>query len=449
MRAPTVLGAVLCAIGMAVSPTVADTIPAAAVPVVRADSTATEGAKPAPPPISATAGTDSSATTAAAASVDTARNSVAGADSAKPATDTGSHPPPKQFPPPMQPAMMRGPHGVMPPPEAHGAPPPPAAVETPSVDVTEIDTMDEEKALEIKLKTDPEAARRYRSPRKAFFLSLIIPGAGQAYCGSWGKAAFFATTEISLGVGWYYVVVIKAREKEHQAQRYAAAHWKMQKYDSTWNSLYGTDTLTEIRQSTASNRESWCEALYGNTSSNLYSACVDGPKNSVYNTYTSQFTTGATNATAGDSVQSFWNNNIVNMTTFYNLIGYSEFSSGWEDNSTQVTDAQLQAYYKVATDNDPSTVASASGLWGTSAMQQHYLALRSRADQLARMQKWFMGGMIINHLAAAFDAALQAGRMNRELLQLQTSWLDGLDFQGGMAWSGGLPGLQGRLAWSF
>jgi hypothetical protein len=87
--------------------------------------------------------------------------------------------------------------------------------------------------------------------------------------------------------------------------------------------------------------------------------------------------------------------------------------------------------------------------FGLTLEQQHYQALRERSNELARMQKWFLGGMILNHLAAAFDAALQASRMNRQLLQLQTSWLDHLGVQGGLAWTSTSATLQGQLDWSF
>jgi hypothetical protein len=456
MRAPKVLGWIFCLLGLAASSALADTIPGA-VPIAHNDSAAV-AKPPAEPanPARIDAPAAPSATVVPATKDTTSPKALAAADTAKPQRDdSASQAVAKPFVPP-----MRGPRGGMPAHGMRGGPPPPSAdAAAPPSDVVGIDTLDEDQALEIKLKTDPEAARRYRSPRKAFFMSLMLPGAGQVYCGSWAKAALFASAEVGLGVGWYYVVVVKSRQVQHRAERYAAAHFKLQKYDSTWASLYGVDTATDVRQATSPNRESYCEALYGNTSSSLFTACVDGPKdnatnNNIYNSYSNQFAVGGTSsanptAWSGDSVMRFWNGNIKNMESFYSLIGYSEFASGWEDNSQNVTTQMLQTYYGLASDNDPSTVASASALWGESAMQQHYLALRARADRLARSQKWFMGGMILNHLAAAFDAALQAGRMNRKLLDVQTTWLDGLDVQGGLAWAGGLPVMQGRLAWSF
>ena len=339
-------------------------------------------------------------------------------------------------------------------------------VAVPVAQPSEIDTPeDEDQALEIKLKTDPEAARRYRSPRKAFFLSLIVPGAGQIYFGSWIKATFFAATEIGLGVGWYEVVVVQAREKERQAEQYAALHWRQQAYEQTWQKLYGDSSGLDsahaqtVISATAPQRESYCNAIFGSSASSqnsAWTACVDAP--TTANGYSSsqfarQYSVGGVSDTGGwrqDSVLAFRSHNIKDLTSFYSLIGnYPEFATGWDDDQNTVTPQILMAYYNAlaTAGTNPDTIAT--NPFGTTPEQQHYLALRERSDQLARMQKWFLGGMILNHMAAAFDAALEASRMNRELLHLQTSWLDHLGVQGGLAWTSTSATLQGQLDWSF
>ena len=363
-----------------------------------------------------------------------------------------------------------GPTG--PPPSYHGHGPPPgyqvrpdSLVSVPTPQPPEIDTPeDEDQALEIKLKTDPEAARRYRSPRKAFFLSLLLPGAGQIYCGSWIKATFFAATEVGLGVGWYEVVIVQAREKERQAEQYAALHWRQQAYEQNWQRLYGdssgSDTGANIMNATAPERESYCNALLGTSSgtpTSAWTTCVEAPTvaNGYYKSqFASTYSVGGTSDTASgawkqDSVLAFRSHNIRDLTSFYSLIGnYPEFATGWDDDQANTVPPQLlQAYYNALTGPNPDTLAI--NPYGTTPEQQHYLALRERSDQLARMQKWFLGGMILNHLAAAFDAALEASRMNRDLLHLQTSWLDHLGVQGGLAWTSTSATLQGQLDWSF
>jgi TM2 domain-containing membrane protein YozV len=368
-------------------------------------------------------------------------------------------PPATRGPPPEYRGHMMPTPGIPPPTE------PVVAVPTPQP--AEIDTPeDEDQALEIKLKTDPEAARRYRSPRKAFFLSLMVPGAGQIYVGSWIKATFFAATEIGLGVGWYEVVIVQAREKERQAEQYAAQHWRQQAYEQTWQKLYGDTSggndSQAVMSATAPNREAYCNALFGassGTQNTEWNACADAPTvaNGYYSSkFATQYSVGGVappptdpSAWSQDSVLAFRSHNIKDLTAFYGLIGENEFATGWDDYTNTVT-AQQVYEFSVAVANfgtNPDTVIV--NPFGLTLEQQHYQALRERSNELARMQKWFLGGMILNHLAAAFDAALQASRMNRQLLQLQTSWLDHLGVQGGLAWTSTSATLQGQLDWSF
>jgi hypothetical protein len=342
-------------------------------------------------------------------------------------------------------------------------PPPPRVADTTTVSAAEPEAgpsdteIDEDKALEIKLKSDPEAARRYRSPRKAFFLSLMVPGAGQVYCGSYVKAGFFAATEIGLGYAWWKIAIVDARRKEQQADQFAALHWRQQRYEETWKNLVLSDTVVvnnAVRSAIAPNRQSYCDAIYGSGSSSAAdSACLDIPGH-PYSTHASLYSVGGASSTdsgawSQDSVLSFRSRSIRDLTSFRDLIGrYDEFASGWEDNPNTATLQQVQNYYALLVDNDPST--NPGNLWGTSSYREQYQAMRSRADHLARMQKWFLGGMVLNHLAAAFDAAFQASRMNRSLLELQTSWLDGIGVQGGLAFdASSSPTLHAQMDWSF
>lgn len=350
---------------------------------------------------------------------------------------------------------MRGHGGMRPSPAPQNTPGTPGvAIEAPPVDTP----YDEDKALEIKLKSDPEAAKRYRSPRKAFFLSLVVPGAGQAYCGSYIKAGLFAAADLGLVYGWYKVAIVGSRDKSREARGYAATHWRQQRYEQTWEILFNSDTsqdLASLRQTVAPQREAYCASLYGDANySDNYNACVGAPTSSNhYSLHADQFAKGGLKSTDSGAwttqqVLDFRATNIKSQELFDDLIGrYQEFNTGWEDNTTVVRMSDLQAYFKLATDNDPSTIPS--NPWGTSAMQAHYLALRNRADELARMQKWFIGGMIVNHLAAAFDAAFQAGRMNRKLLELESSWLDGIDVRGGFQLAGNNPGTGATVSLSF
>jgi hypothetical protein len=61
------------------------------------------------------------------------------------------------------------------------------------------------------------------------------------------------------------------------------------------------------------------------------------------------------------------------------------------------------------------------------------------------MKTWFLGGIILNHLVSALDAALLAQASNRQLYDMESSWLDGVQFWGGITWNGA-PTTQ-AMAW--
>jgi hypothetical protein len=329
---------------------------------------------------------------------------------------------------------------------------PPAADEAspatlaPPIMIAEL-PFDEDSALEIKLRTDPEAARRYRSPRKAFFFSLLLPGAGQAYCGSWAKMSVFAAAEIGLAVGWYQVAVVASRNKANEAKRYAQANWSQGKYESNWKRVFTQDTTSLLRQGTAPWREGYCQSLYGDgaDAGETRQACLDAPVGPNYAQHDRLFGTG--NTSPPDSVFA----NIIQPESFYDMIGrYGEFVPGWLDAPVTVSAEELRDYYnaRVANSLDPTKPLPANA-WGFSQMQANYRALRRESDDLARTQKWFLGGMVLNHLVSALDAALQATRMNRTLLQLETtSWVDRLEIDGGFVM---VPELKSTasLAWRF
>ena len=72
---------------------------------------------------------------------------------------------------------------------------------------------------------------KLKSPKKALFLSALVPGAGQAYGGSYLKAAGFFTLEVA---GWamYAVYTNKGNDIEDEFHAFADKHWIESDY---WN----------------------------------------------------------------------------------------------------------------------------------------------------------------------------------------------------------------------
>ena len=75
----------------------------------------------------------------------------------------------------------------------------------------------------------------------------------------------------------------------------------------------------------------------------------------------------------------------------------------------------------------------------TTPLQQEYVSMRAKANDYARMQAYFLGGMVLNHLVSALDAALSAHFHNKALYQTEVQWYERLRLDSQLAWDGLSP----------
>ncbi|MCB9496176.1 MAG: hypothetical protein H6686_04725 [Fibrobacteria bacterium] len=296
---------------------------------------------------------------------------------------------------------------------------------------------EDERGAGRRLKSDPKAHRLYRSPRKAFFYSLVLPGAGQAWCGAWVRAGVFAAAEVGLAYGWYDISIRQAREASRDAQRFADENWSAARYENARKRYFDSTDQPDRLSRTMPYRDRYCEALYAFEDNVQRDACRERPDTSGQ--YQGHLALLADSGLSVTQVRAQRQDRLKDPVLFYERIGRdAEFVPGWRDaTSDTVTLAGLLTYEDFSTDNDPSTIP-ASAPWGVSQMRAQYLSMRRDADDLAATQGWFLGGLVLNHLASALDAALTAQRHNRKLYdEEKTTWWDGLHFQGGLAWSDG------------
>jgi hypothetical protein len=310
------------------------------------------------------------------------------------------------------------------------------------------------------LKSDPQASTLYRSPRKAFFYSLMLPGAGQAYVGHWARASAYIVTEAAIGIGWWYYAVHKSDAALQQSKDYANAHWQQSRYEKTYKGVYESGSTlddsvrTDVFTTATPSRASYCGSIYGSpanvngTPNANYVACAEmlpGVKSN--NNYQAHYDKSVEDANLTAAQIAGRRASFANPDVFYSLIGSdNEFVIGWEDanNSALSLDKIKTSYYDSLADGNPDT-KPVSNPWGTSAMQATYNSFRSQSNDYARMQKWFLGGLILNHLVSALDAALLAQGANRKLYDMESRWWDRVRLQGGIAWSG-TPSTQAQ-AW--
>ena len=85
---------------------------------------------------------------------------------------------------------------------------------------------------------------------------------------------------------------------------------------------------------------------------------------------------------------------------------------------------------------------------GSSSHMKEYRSMRSKANDYADMQAWFFGGIILNHIVSAVDAAFTANSHNKALYSEDVSWYDRLHFDSYMNVVDGLDvGVQ--ASWGF
>lgn len=300
---------------------------------------------------------------------------------------------------------------------------------------------EDERGAGRKLKNDPRAHKLYRSPRKAFFYSLVVPGAGQAWVGANVRAGLFVAAEAGLLYGWYDVSIRQAREKTRESERFADANWSTSRYESVRKRVYDSVSNQDDQSRLSASmpyRDRYCQALYADDLNTLRDACLEIPRDTSAN-YKNHVQTFADEGLGVVEIHAKRVAGIKELATFYERIGRDEeFVPGWRDaTSDTVTANGLLRYESNLNDKDPSTIPS-NAPWGVSQMRAQYLGMRRDADDLAATQGWFLGGLVVNHIVSAIDAALAAQRSNRKLYdEEKTSWIDGLHLQGGLAWSNG------------
>jgi hypothetical protein len=284
---------------------------------------------------------------------------------------------------------------------------------------------------------------RYKSPRKALFMSLVIPGSGQLYVGgstfTYVRGGAYLALEAALWGSWAYFSVYKYNDQVKKYKSFAKQHYSIGRYEAGMRELVGqlADETEESRFETRymNSREAFCEAIYGNAAS---SGCYTANR-LFYNdkAHYDRFSVGNPSSLDKeiDNVGSFYDGTAV-----YQQIADKAYVLGWDDveEPAVVTKLELE-------DEEPS-----DGIvpLAKSSNMDEYRSMRSKANDYADLQVWFFGGLILNHIVSAIDAAFTANAHNKTLYSEELSWYDRLHFDSYVSIFNGLDvGVQ--ASWGF
>lgn len=284
-----------------------------------------------------------------------------------------------------------------------------------------------------------EMKGKYKSPRKAMFMSLVIPGSGQLYTGgstfTYVRGGVYLALEAALWGSWYYFSVHKYNDQVDKYKKFAKSHYSIGQYEVKMRNIY-KQLADETEESRFENRymnsrEGFCEALYG--TANSYGCYVKGQLFQDDKNHLNKFSDQKPLGKEIDALK-----DVYDVSTIYQQIADDAYVLGWDD----VTDEEVVLNLELQTDSPENGTVPL----GKSSRQEEYRDMRGKANDYADMQAWFFGGIILNHLISAVDAAFTAHSHNKSLYSEELSWYDRLHFDSYMSFTDGFDvGAQARI----
>lgn len=264
--------------------------------------------------------------------------------------------------------------------------------------------------------------KEYRSPKLAMLMSLILPGAGQAYSKRYVKTAIFGAVELAI-IGSAVAFTVRGKSLDTKAQRFADHH-----FDTTSFYAY-TGALREYLQTVVydykGNADSLAKAemlaiydIGGNSFEEFksgFSASVRRHGSAYYDDVAGKAFVHGWDDAVPDYKQIFTPGSETN---FYEVFGKDTMFFQVYDNGENAE----ESYLILKSDRLDNLVKDDDRVYGYSPNQEKYKGIVSSANNKYKAANGVLIAILLNHIGSAIDAGISAKRHNDALLGKQSLW---------------------------
>lgn len=249
----------------------------------------------------------------------------------------------------------------------------------------------------------------YKSPRKAMFRSLLLPGWGQAYAKKEWKTAIFAGIEVGAIVGMA-VMNYLGKEKGKEARNFANNNYKKSNFVNFYEKY-----------------KSYVYSVFDTTYSDLSATQIDSIVDAVIvkDMYFDNDVDYYKSSESDNDLSDMWDKE------FY-IAGWNDFSDSpedltstgyyFDDNGYHLDPNKYEYYASDTTWFIKRPNNNKEALLGYSSLREKYFDIRSEEDSYYNRGFIFMGALILNHVASAIDAFITAKGYNDKMLEKESVW---------------------------
>lgn len=260
------------------------------------------------------------------------------------------------------------------------------------------------KVLDVRSINFAKNLKDYRSPKKAMFLSLLLPGLGQAYTKRYVKSAIYGLVE----AGIIYTSIkfaVDGRDEKSGAEKFADQNFDMDKFWGYYNNMKDFLETTHLEQ---------------------------------YDTLINKFVTDVMQGICWDSTETAGDAAAKN-DRYYDNLQWNSFVHGWNDCEPVFTKDgfvldsasytySYNAYQESDTNwllnriNKSGTPDTLTMIYGYSRNQGIYSDMLSKSNRKFSISRNILFVLLVNHLISSVDALVSAIRHNETLLEKESIW---------------------------